>query len=72
MNSILKSIFEELKMRDGYNNLSSEEQRQLIEKEMEAKLEKYNERLKANIYEITRLVRGMMEELAVHITICLL
>ena len=72
MNSILKSIIEELKMRDGYNDLSSEEQRQLIEKEMEAKLEKYNERLKANIYEITRLVRGMMEELAVHITICLL
>lgn len=72
MNSISKSIFEELKMRDGITDLSSEELQQLFEKEMGATLDKYYKRLKANIYETTRLVHGIMEELAVHITICLL
>ena len=72
MNSMGQSVVAELKKRNGFSNLSSEEQRQLFEKEMGAAIDKYNERLKANIYKITRLVHGMMEELAVHITICLL
>lgn len=72
MNSMGQSVVSELKKRNGFSSLSSEEQRQLFEKEMGVEIDKYNERLKANIYEITRLVHGMMEELAVHITICLL
>lgn len=72
MNSMGKAVFSKLLKRKGFKELPQEEQRKLFENELGLELDKYNERLKLNIYEITRMVHGMMEELAVHITICLL
>lgn len=61
-----------LKSDPTFASLSDEEKNKRFLPLINKALEQYKERLKLNIYEVSRLLHGMMEELAVHITACLL
>lgn len=72
LNEVAAPVAATLKSDPTFASLSDEEKNKRFLPLINKALEQYKERLKLNIYEVSRLLHGMMEELAVHITACLL
>ena len=72
LEQIAAPIVAGLKEASDFESLTPDEKQKRFASEIEPALKKYDEHIKSNIYEVTRLLYGMMEELAVHITACLL
>lgn len=70
LNSIAEPIIAEMKAAPDFATMPKEQREKKFIPLLENAVKQYEDRLKLNIYQVTRLLAGMMEELAVHITAC--
>ena len=67
---IAEPVITEVKATPGFASIPKEDREKIFIPLFEKAIKQYEDHLKLNIYRVTELLSGMMEELAVHITAC--